>query len=163
MNCRTAIPQCWAAKQKRRGPNLRNGATQTTPDKTGWVRGRLVGGGFLALFPGTAFAEVCDKIRPGWDGTQVTAFSEILTLAATPPALILLIASAVVIRFRHKWGALFVVVLWTVYASALTMFDPTGLRAPAMAEGCVGSPALFVAIVAAISVGLILYTSPRQR
>ncbi len=115
------------------------------------------------LVPGAAFAEVCDKLRPDWSGGPVSAFQELFNLAATPPALLLLVVSALVIRFRHQWGALAVVVLWTVYASALTMFDPTGLRAPALVEGCVGSPALFIVTVAAICVGLILYTSPKPK
>ena len=92
-----------------------------------------------AFYPEIALADICGTLDPNWDGLPVSALQELVSLAATPPALILLIATAFVIRFKHQWGALVVVVLWTIYASALTMFDPTGIREPAMAEGCVGS------------------------
>ena len=101
----------------------------------------------------------CDSFRPEWDGGSVSAISEALLLFQTPAALVLLLASALVLRFRSAWGALAVFVGWSMLVSAFTFFDPTGgTRSAAMAEGCVGSPTLFIAIALGISVGLILYT-----
>lgn len=123
--------------------------------------GPLRRGLILSLLPGPALAAVCDDARPNWDGVPVTAFAEAVSLLSTPPALILLVATALVVRFKNQWGGLVVVVLWTLFASLLTMFDPTGVREIATQEGCFGSPALFIAAVAAICVAMILYTAPR--
>ena len=111
--------------------------------------------------PGPAFAGACEALRPGWDGAPVTAFGEALHLFSAPPALILLGGTIIALRFRSQWGGLAVTVLW----SALVWFivfgpDPSGDRRAAALEGCMGSPALFIAIVAAISVATILYTAP---
>lgn len=117
----------------------------------------------LALLAAPAMAEVCDKERPGWDGTPVTAFGEILALFLSPAGLILLAASIVALRFRSQWIGLATIILWTGLITLITMADPTGIRPLAMAEGCVGSPALFIAVVAAICVAIVLYTRPRPR
>jgi len=123
---------------------------------------RLIAFGLLAAtLPATAWAEVCDKARPAWDGTPVSAWQETIFLLSTIPALVLIVASLLAIRFRHQWGALVVVVLWTILVTMISMADPTGLQKRAAAEGCVGSPALFIGLVAAICVGMILYTAPR--
>lgn len=108
-----------------------------------------------------AWAEVCDKTRPNWDGSPVGVLDEAIFLLSTPATLILIVASLLAIRFRHQWGALAVVVLWTLLVSLIAMGDPTGLRADEIAEGCVGSPALFIGFGAAICVGMIIYTTPR--
>lgn len=126
--------------------------------------GSLRRGLILGLFmPTPALAEVCDEVRPGWDGAPATAWSEALFLAGTVPVLVLILASAVVFRFRSQWGGLVVVVLWTILITLLSMIDPGGLRAVARAEGCVGSLALFIAAAAAICVAIILYTAPIKK
>ena len=113
--------------------------------------------------PSAAFAEVCDKVRPTWTpGTQATGWSELIALMGTPPSLILLVLSALAIRFRHQWGALVVVVLWAIWVSLVAMSAPDEIRQMAINEGCIGSPALFIAAVAAICGGMILYTAPRS-
>lgn len=114
------------------------------------------------LLPGRARADACATIRPDWDGTPVTALQEALFLFATPVSLVLIFASLVVLRFRHQWGALAVVVGWTGALTLLTMLDPTGQRPLAAAEGCVGSATLFILAVAAICGAMILYTAPRS-
>ncbi|WP_339106829.1 hypothetical protein [Roseovarius rhodophyticola] len=116
---------------------------------------------FLALtcLPLPALAEVCDKVRPGWDGAPVSIWQETLWLFGSPAALFLLFCSALVWRFKNSWGALAVFVGWSFLVGAFTFWDPTGgQRAQATAEGCIGSPSLFVAVVLVISVGLLLYT-----
>lgn len=115
----------------------------------------------LAL-PNAAWSEACNKTRPDWDGSAVSALDEALYLAATPATLVLILGSMIAVRFRHQWGALAVVVLWTLLVSMVAMGDPTGLRAQEIAEGCIGSPALFIAAVAAICVGMIIYTTPKR-
>ncbi|MFP7570165.1 hypothetical protein [Marivita sp. S2033] len=116
-------------------------------------------GVILSLTPGVAWAQDCAVQRPDWDGAPVSAVQEAMYLAMSPAALALFLASAVAIRFRSQWGALFVVVLWTLFVTALTMLAPAS-RKVALAEGCVGSPALFIALIAAICVGMIFYTAP---
>ncbi|MEP4197146.1 MAG: hypothetical protein ABJL99_16090 [Aliishimia sp.] len=115
------------------------------------------------LTPSALWAEVCDKARPAWDGNTVSAWQEAVFLFSTLPALVLIVASMLAIRFRHQWGALVVVVLWTLLVTMVSMADPTGIQKLAAAEGCVGSPALFIGVVAAICGGMILYTVPRAK
>jgi hypothetical protein len=109
--------------------------------------------------PGAAWAQGCAVQRPGWDGAPVGAVQEAIFLASSPAALVLFLATAVAFRFKSQWGALAVVLGWTAFVTFLTMLAPTS-RKLAMAEGCVGSPALFITIIAAICVGMIFYTAP---
>ena len=127
--------------------------------------GPLRRGLILSMVPTGAFAEVCDKVRPTWTpGTEATAFGELIALMGTPPSLVLLVASALAVRFRHQWGALIVVLLWTAWVSVVTFYGADGeIQKLAVAEGCVGSPTLFIAAVAAICVAMILYTAPLKR
>lgn len=116
-------------------------------------------GVILALFPTPALAEACDKIRPGWDGGEVGAVAEAITLFSSPIALIFLLCTALVFRFRSSWGALVLCLVWSFLITAVTFFDPTGgVRTMAAAEGCVGSPWLFTAVVGALCVGMLIYT-----
>ena len=125
----------------------------------GPVRGGLI----LCALPGVAWAEVCDKVRPGWDGAPVSALGEALGLFLSPAGLILLALSIFAVRFHAQWAGLAVVLLWTVFVTIVTMADPTGIRPQAMAEGCVGSPTLFIVAVAAICVAIVLWTKPRTK
>ena len=104
-------------------------------------------------------AEVCSLQFPDWDGVPVTALQETVSLIGSPAVAVLLLLSALVFRFRNQWGALALVLCWTGLVSFLSMFAPNS-RSLAMAEGCVGSPALFIALIAAICVGMIFYTAP---
>ncbi|MEX0337451.1 MAG: hypothetical protein AB3N11_00275 [Arenibacterium sp.] len=118
------------------------------------------------LWPGTARAEVCDKERPFWDSANgpATAIDEALHLAASPLAIALLVATALAIRFKSSWGGLIVVCGWSALVGLVTYLGSTDpdVEQAALAEGCIGSPALFIAAVAAISVATIIYTSPRK-
>lgn len=116
-------------------------------------------GVILSLAPTPALAEACDKIRPGWDGGEVGAVSEAITLFSSPIALILLFLTALVFRFRSSRGALALCLFWSFLITAVTFFDPTGgVRTQAITEGCVGSPWLFIAVVGALSAGMVVYT-----
>ncbi len=124
--------------------------------------GSIRRGLILSLVPGAGWAEVCDKERPNWvHGTEATIWTEMIGLFAAPPSLVLLLLTALVIRFRSLWGGLIVVVLWTGLVSLLVFSEPDAVRIQAIKEGCIGSPSLFIGIVAAICVAMILYTAPR--
>ncbi len=116
----------------------------------------------LTFLPSPAWAEVCDKARPGWDGAHVGVVGEAISLFLSPAGVALLLLSLIALRFRHQWVGLAAVILWTVFITVVTMADPTGVRGLAMAEGCIGAPTLFIAAVAAICVGIVLYTKPRK-
>lgn len=125
----------------------------------GSVRGGLI----LTLIPSAAFAEVCDKMREDWDGQSVSAFEEALFLFSSWPALILILATLAALRFRSQWGGLLVCVGWSGLIYLVTFgSDRDGVLAQAQAEGCIGSPALFIGAVLAICTGTILYTLPRE-
>lgn len=105
---------------------------------------------------------VCSQLKPDWDGMPVSMIGEAVALASTPIPLVLFVASIVAIRFRSQWGALALVVIWSFYVAFLTILDPANTFANARVEGCLGSPTLFIAAVAAICVGMILYTAPNE-
>ncbi len=115
----------------------------------------------LVLVASPALAEVCDKERPDWDGMPVSAIAEAVILFLSPLGLILLACTALAVRYRSQWGGVAITVGWTGFATLVTMADPSGVRALAQAEGCIGPSSLFVALAAAISAGTILYTAPR--
>ncbi len=112
-----------------------------------------------ALLPSTAWAEACVTERPGWDGVPVTALGEALALFSTPAAVFLLAASLTAIALRSAFGAAVVCVLWSALTMIIVAADPTGLRDLARLEGCTASPALFIAAVALLCAGMILYTT----
>lgn len=114
----------------------------------------------LVALPAAAGASVCDTARPGWDGTPATALTEALWLAGSLPAIVLLVATALAVRFRSAWGGLAAVSGWSVMVGVIVFGGDRAAHAAARAEGCIGSPALFIACVAAICVATILYTAP---
>ncbi|WP_094020245.1 hypothetical protein [Maliponia aquimaris] len=132
-----------------------------------WIPAAQTRGIALALTvlaPTSALAEACAQARPGWDGTPADALSETLYLASSLPSVVLIVATALALRFRSKWGGLAVVCGWSILISLLVFdSDPTGVRQMATNEGCIGSPTLFIALVAAICTGTILYTAPTER
>ena len=107
-------------------------------------------------------AEVCDKERPNWDGTQTTALTEALVLFSTPLGLFLIVLTAIAFRLRHAWVGLASVVGWTGFVTLVVSKDPTGIQEIAATEGCVGPPTLFIPAAIAICVVTILYTAPRR-
>lgn len=115
-----------------------------------------------ALLPTMAWASVCATERPGWDGLQVNAVGEAMTLFMTPISLVVLCFTIVALRFRNQWMGLVTVLAWTGLIFLITMADPTEHRTEAMIEGCIGSPTLFIVAVAAICVGTVIYTMPRE-
>lgn len=106
---------------------------------------------------------ICHRLRPDWDGAPSSALSETLALSLSPVPILLFLCTLLAFRFRHQWGALLVVVAWSLYVSFLTVFDTAGTLAAGRVEGCVGSPSLFIGLVAAICIAMILYTAPLEK
>ncbi|MEM6758608.1 MAG: hypothetical protein AAF601_03935 [Pseudomonadota bacterium] len=131
----------------------------------GPVRGRLTicSSALLALIATPLWAEVCDKERPNWDGAPTTAWGEAVTLFLSPLGLLLLALSLITVHFRWQWIGLGTILGWTGFITIVTMADPTGLRADAMAEGCIGPTTLFIPLAAAICVVIVLRTKPRPK
>ena len=111
----------------------------------------------LLILPSPAVAQSCADLRPGWDGAPVSAFSEALLLFSTPLSLILLLATAIVLRLRSNWGALGIAIGWSLQVYLVTFVLPPDA---ARAEGCVGSPVLFILAAAVLAVGAVIYTGP---
>ncbi len=128
----------------------------------GPIRRRLIWG-VLLLVPAPAWAEVCDKMRPGWNGAPVTAFGEFLYLLQTPVVLLLIVATALAVRFRSEWGGLVVVIGWSLSTFLATGWGDGAVRAAGVTEGCMGNSTLFIAFAALVCVGVVLYTAPLKR
>ena len=89
----------------------------------------------------------------------MSAFGELLFLLQSPIVLVLILLTAVAVRFRSEWGGLAVVVGWSIATYLVTGWGG-GTQTAAMAEGCVGSPALFIAVAGILCIGVVLYTAP---
>ena len=126
--------------------------------------GPLRRGLILTLLPGPALADACATVRPGWDGTQVSTWTEAVALFTSPAAVILLVISALALRLRSQWVSLGAFVGWGILVSTYTFLDPTGgTRPAAMAEGCVGTPTAFIVVVFALCIAMVLYAKPPER
>ena len=123
----------------------------------GPVRGGLI----LTVLPAPLWAQVCETLRPDWSGPPETMVGEALFLVTTVPSVALMCLTVLAFRLRHQWLALAATVGWTLYASIIAMPTEGSLHIAARSEGCVGSPALFIAVIAVISVGMITYCRPR--
>ena len=129
----------------------------------GPIRRRLILAAAL-LGPAPAWAEVCSVERPLWDGVPVTAFGEFLHLLQTPIVLLLIVATALAIRFRSEKGGLAVVVGWSLSTFVATGWgDTTAIREAAMVEGCIGNATVFIVVAVLVCIGVVLYTAPLKR
>jgi hypothetical protein len=120
--------------------------------------------GAALLLPTPALAEVCSQERPSWDGLPVSALDEFLILMQTPIVLLLVLVTALVVRFRHEWGGLIVVVGWSL--STYLVIDWAGtdaVRNSAVAQGCIGNPSIFIVVAVMVCIGVVLYTAPLKR
>lgn len=134
----------------------------------GSLRRRLTATAGLALLSGAAWAEVCDKERPGWDGVPVTIWSEPIYFFTSWFGLFILIAAAAAIVLRTPFVVSFVMLLSAAASVMLVVTgstDPTALADQARAEGCVGPPHLSIALLTAISAAmfyLAFFGRPKQ-
>lgn len=129
----------------------------------GPVRGRLALALALALSgPSAAVAgPACEAARPGWTpGTEATMLTEALHHLMSVPAIVLIVATMLALRWRSQWGGLAVVAGWSLWTGIIAF---GGAPEAAVAEGCVGSPALFIGLAAAICIATIAYTAPEER
>jgi len=95
---------------------------------------------------------------------MMSGMDELLHLFQTPLVLLLVLATALAVRFRREWGGVAVVVGWSLATFLLTGTGGSyGIMDVGRVEGCVGSPALFIAVAVAVCIGVVLYTAPRQR
>ncbi|MGP6087456.1 hypothetical protein [Antarctobacter jejuensis] len=125
------------------------------------LHARTLAIGALASWPSTLLADVCAVERPDWDGAPVSGLDETVMLAGSLPSLALILVTALAVRFRNQWAGLAAVSGWSLLIYFLTFSGPAAAtRQIAAAEGCVGSPTLFIAIVTAMSIATILYTAP---
>lgn len=122
------------------------------------ARKRLLAG--LVVLPSPAFAQSCKDLRPDWDGLPVSALTEAILLFTTPLSLILLLASALVLRFRSNAGTVLLVIGWSVQVYLVTFVLPSDT---ARTEGCLGSPTLFIVLASAIAIGAVIYTGPATK
>lgn len=130
----------------------------------GPVRRGLTSAASLMFLPTALFARSCADMRPGWTAdTPPSALNEALFLLTTGPNLFLLAATAVALFLRSQWGGLVVVVLWAAFITLLTTVSAPHAQDAAHANGCAGSPTLFIGLVAAICVATVLYTMPHSR
>lgn len=125
--------------------------------------GSLRRGLTLALLPGTAWADACEQLRPGWDGLPATPVTEALGLFTSPIVLFLLAALGVAVAFRHAMGTALVALLWSFFITYLVLPDTSGVRAAAAEAGCLASPTLFIGLSAAICSAAVFYTFRREK
>ncbi len=117
----------------------------------------------LAILPAPLLAEVCDKERPDWSRTQgpATGLDEMIFLFTSLPGLAILGALTLALLTRQKRYFAISALFSGLIATALwweAETDPTGLRAQALAEGCVGPqgpPILACALICAVSATLL--------
>ncbi len=115
------------------------------------------------ITPTPAWADICTTERPGWDGTPPGLLAETATLFLTLPSAALIFCTALALRLQSAWLGLLATVGWSVLTFFLVFAGgPQSSRAQATAEGCIGSPALFIGLVTAICIATILYTAPAE-
>lgn len=117
--------------------------------------GPLRRGLIATLAPTTAWAEVCDKVRPNWDGTPQTVLDHTIWMLAHPSGLLVLGVFALALVLRRWWGWL-LSGLVGLFISLLLILDEiptemTYIHDLAQLEGCVGAPYLSLTLVAAIT------------
>ncbi len=116
-------------------------------------RGQGCGLGIAAtVFPNIVWADVCDKVRPYWDGTHVNMFEEVFGQLSNPFTAILVgLSIALVLQKKLKLVLLGVLI---ISGYALLFVDPLFLddaRWQAKREGCIGNQELWWAVLAAIA------------
>ena len=103
----------------------------------------------LACIPGTAWAEVCDKERPYWDGTPVNMVEEVLGQLSNPFTTLVVVASIILVLRKSQLLTVLGVFLIAMYA--LFFVDPLFLDDAAWQakrEGCIGNQELWYALIA---------------
>jgi hypothetical protein len=132
----------------------------------GPVRGRLIAA-LALLVPQAAWAEVCDKTRPGWtlDQGPVTGGAETVYILASPIGLGLVAVMVLALVFPRPWLALLAALPALALAGLLVISRQSDIAALAMKEGCIGSaiPAVVLLVLAAAVVLVRGFQAKRAR
>ena len=132
---------------------------------------RTFGAATAALFLSsvTAYAEVCDKVRPNWDptGGQASQLDDILLLLGTVPGMMFLALVGFSLFLRSRWLCLFCATLSIALATVVTadwVLELGGdIREPAIAEGCMVAPYAVGAFTIAIAIVCLLVAVKKKR
>ncbi|WP_420335929.1 hypothetical protein [Roseibium sp.] len=107
----------------------------------------------LCLFPNAAFAEVCDKIRPGWDISHgpVSQVDNVVFFFSASPATIVFVGLIVIsLLLRNRWMCLISALVSIALATVLMLdwvFEWGGkITESGIAEGCVVPPYLLTVV-----------------
>ncbi len=121
----------------------------------------------LLISPTALFAEVCDKERPLWNGSEVSEWEEAVFHLTSPVGWPLIAVCTLAFIFQRRWlwffcGAIAVLTGWA--AIKLPNLDSISVNFYELMqqEGCLGPPHLSIAICAAIS-ALSFYTAFKRR
>lgn len=106
----------------------------------------------MMLFPLTAtpaFAEVCDKARPGWDPADgpLGIWGELLVFATSPAMLLVIAALAAGWYFRQSLLLSAAMLAALVFAVPQRWPVNPDLVAAARSEGCMGPPTLVIGLL----------------
>jgi len=103
-----------------------------------------------------ALAEVCDKARSGWDGDPVGMFGELghFLLSYLGAFIVVVVVAGLAIRKTWLLAAATILNLGLACVYVAEWLAPFEIRAAAIAEGCIGSPALLVSLVIITGLGL---------
>lgn len=108
-----------------------------------------------------AFAEVCDKVRPLWDGDQVGQLEELFHMLASPAGVVIVVLLIAAVSLRRMWFSI-PVALALFGLSAVIFLDwfwlGDGIAYAAYREGCMGGVHLTVACLILAAVTLVLWT-----
>ena len=115
-----------------------------------------------------AWAEVCDKARPLWDGGKVNQVQELFFVLATPLGLgaITLVVLAVLVR---KTGLSLLVALALSLLSAIILVDwvssddgVADVLRSAYREGCIGAPYFTAAVFVTMAASLLIFARTKR-
>jgi len=113
-----------------------------------------------------AFAEVCDKVRPGWDPSDgsINQLEELYFFFTSPIGIGLTILITTTLYCKKRWLSFVCAALTFLTAALIAVgwfwLGDDMLRA-AHQEGCRASPLITVGVLALLSIWLIQYGRPR--
>ena len=131
--------------------------------------GPFRGGLALALCPGVVWAEVCDKVRPGWSRADgpASGWDEAVFLFTSAPGLILLALVGISLASGRRGLAAFAAAMGLALGAmrAIDAVRPDTVAAFAAQEGCLGPQGValtFVFVLAALA-GSVAIRRPVRR
>ncbi len=115
-------------------------------------RGWAIAVAMIASTP--AAAEVCDKVRPGWNpaDSPITQFKDLGLFLTEPLGLIVLLQTLAAVLLRKIWIAnISAMLLFAVVALKIsTWIDSDDVTNLAISEGCIAAPVLTTIILIAL-------------